>query len=306
MAAYVYDSTTGAATAAAPSGFGWRGSTSVVWTGERVLVIGGSSGITNSPAWLAYDPSADAWDEFTVDSLPSDGGVGHGGVWTGSEVVFVNDGFALDPHTGSWRVLTASPLAQRAAATVVWTGQEIIVWGGCDASIPQCDDFGQGLFTDGAIYEPSSDRWREMAASPLPPGNRPSAAWTGTEVIYYAGLAEPGSASAADGPVAAGYDPAGDRWNPLPEPPFGPRQGLGLAWSANSDLLFAWGGSVGFNDGDQLDDGAAFDPSTNTWLMLPDAPPRSARHSHSVATVGDAFYVDGGWPASGPMILIAE
>ena len=84
------------------------------------------------------------------------------------------------------------------------------------------------------------------------------------------------------------------------------RQLLGLAWSASSDLLFAWGGSVGFNDGDQLDDGAAFDPSSNTWLMLPDAPQRSARHAHSVTTVGTALYVDGGWPAFRPMILIPE
>ena len=307
VAAYVYDSATGVATAATPSGFGWRGSTTVVWTGEQVLVVGGGSGVDDSPAWLAYDPVADAWDEFTVDSPPDGRWVGHGGVWTGTELVFfADDGLALDPQTGSWRVLAASPLAERLAATVVWTGEEIIVWGGCDASIPQCDDFARGLLTDGAIYEPSSDRWREMAASPLPPGNRPSAAWTGTEVIYYAGLVEPGTAAAADVPIAASYDPALDRWTVLPEPPFVARQLLGLAWSASSDLLFAWGGSVGFSDGDQFDDGAVFDPSSNTWLMLPDAPQRSARQAHSVATVGTALYVDGGWPAFRPMILIPE
>ena len=221
-------------------------------------------------------------------------------------MVFVGAGIALDPRAGSWRVIASSPVAERAAATVVWTGEEIIVWGGCDASIAQCDDSGRGLFTDGAIYEPSTDDWRVMAPSPLPPGNRPSAAWTGTEVIYYTGLANPETAANATRPVTASYDPARDQWNLLPDPPFAVRQGLALAWSASSGLLFAWGGSVGSNDGNQLDDGAAFDPSTKTWLRLSDALPRSARHGHSVVMMGDAFYVDGGWPSSRPMVLIPE
>lgn len=306
VAAYVYDSAPGTASHAAPSGFGWRGTTTVVWTGKRVLVIGGSSGTTDSPPWPAYDPVADVWEELEVDRPPDGVRVGRGGVWTGTEVVFVGAGVALDPQTGSWRVIAASPLAERLAATVVWTGEEIIVWGGCDASIPQCDDFGKGLFADGAIYQPSTDSWRVMAPSPLPPGNRPSAAWTGTEVLYHAGLVEPDAAASAPGGVAASYDPARDRWSPLPDPPLAPRQGLGLAWSNSSRLLFAWGGSTGFNDGDQSDDGAAFDPSTETWLTLPDAPPRSARHGHSVATMEDALYVDGGWPSSRPMVLTPD
>ena len=67
LAAYVYDSSTGTATPATPSGVGWRGATTVVWTGERVLVIGGASGTDTSPAWPAYDPVADVWDELVVD-----------------------------------------------------------------------------------------------------------------------------------------------------------------------------------------------------------------------------------------------
>lgn len=125
-------------------------------------------------------------------------------------------------------------------------------------------------------------------------------------MIYYAGLVEPGTAASAAGPVAASCDLARDRWTPLPDPPFASRQSLGLAWSASSELLFAWGGSAGFDDGDQFDDGAAFDLSTKTWVMLPEAPPRSARHGHSAVMMGVAFYVDGGWPASRPIVLIPE
>lgn len=100
VAAYVYDATTGTAAPTAPSGFGWRGTTTVVWTGERVLVIGGSSGSDYSPAWPAYDPVADVWDELVVDPIPHGIRVGRGGVWTGTEVVFVRAGIALDPRAG--------------------------------------------------------------------------------------------------------------------------------------------------------------------------------------------------------------
>ena len=268
-----------------------------------MLILGWRGG--DAEELVSYDPDADAWNELTIDPLPAGVTLFGDGVWTGSEILLTS-GIALDPRTGAWRILPASPLADRWAATTIWTGHELVVWGGCDLSIPHCDDHRQGPFTDGAIYEPSSDSWRKMAPSPLPPGTRPSAAWTGTEVIYYAGLLKPGAEDAAGSPIAASYDPARDRWTPLPDPPFAPRQYLGMAWSRESGLLFAWGGSDGPNLGDALGDGAAFDPSTMNWLTLPDAPRGTARDRHVVAAVDNLFFVDGGWPAHSALVLTPE
>jgi len=134
-----------------------------------------------------------------------------------------------------------------------------------------------------------------MAPSPLLPGANPTAVWTGSEAIYYAGLNDEDAASAAS------YDPVRDQWTALPAPPFGPRRHLGLALSSESGLLFAWGGSD--PAGDPLGDGAALDLSTMKWLQLPDAPPRVARDRHAMAALSNMLYIDGGWPSTGPLIL---
>ena len=38
--------------------------------------------------------------------------------------------FAIAPSEGGWRLLAPSPLAARTNAATVWTGDEMIVWGG--------------------------------------------------------------------------------------------------------------------------------------------------------------------------------
>lgn len=296
IAAYIFDSTTEVATPAAPSGAGWRTRLAAVWTGEKILIVGGASAVTiGEPTLLGYDPDRDDWDEDALDPLPTGNALWGKGAWTGSEILFGSSGLALDPERGTWRTIAKFPLAERVAATEIWTGHELIVWGGCDASMEQCDDFGQGLFTDGAIYEPSSDTWREMAPGPLPPGASPAAVWTGNEVIYYPGLGDEAVASAAS------YNPARDQWAALPAPPLSPRRGLGLAFSRDAGLLFAWGGSD--PSGNPLNDGAALDVSTMRWLLLPAAPSRTARDRHAMEAIAETLYVDGGWPAGGPLIL---
>ena len=296
VSAYFFDSATGRIAGAAPSGHEWlRIVYAVVWTGDRVLIVSrADSARPRGFRLLSYDPALDVWDESEADPLPT-GDVRWRGsaVWTGSEVLFAGTGVALDPVEGSWRVFTAAPLADRIHATTVWTGQEIVIWGGCSLEPRYC---GGKLFADGAVYDPSADSWREMSPSPLPPGTYPTAAWTGSEVIYYAGVVEGGTSSAAS------YDPASDRWTLLPTPPVSPRRDFELAWSDDAELLFGWGGS---HRNVPLGDGAAYDPATATWLRLPEAPPGSARDRHAVAAAGDTFYVDGGRPA-GPLALVLQ
>ncbi|MCY3642065.1 MAG: hypothetical protein OXG41_00670 [Acidimicrobiaceae bacterium] len=305
VSAYVYDSATGEIKGAAPSGHEWlRSVYAVVWTGNRVLIVGGADTATRRVGsgylLLSYDPAHDVWEKSEADPMPRlpelTGDVTWLGsaVWTGSEVLFAAAGVALDPVDGSWRVFTAAPLADRRDETTVWTGQQVVIWGGCGLEAPYCEDHGSVLFTDGAIYDPSTDAWRAMSSSPLPPGAYPTAAWTGSEIIYFAGIVEEDASS------AAGYDPTLDQWRLLPAPPVSPRQDFELAWSQDAELLFGWGGS---HASIQLGDGAVYDPSTAMWLRLPEAPHNSARDRHAVAAVGHTFYVDGGWPSTGPLAL---
>ena len=60
---------------------------------------------------------------------------------------------------------------------------------------------------DGAAYEPSTNTWRKIAASPLSPRQEATAVWTGEEMIVWGG----NSFSTTKGNGAA-YDPNTDTW----------------------------------------------------------------------------------------------
>lgn len=76
--------------------------------------------------------------------------------------------------------------------TAIWTGREMVVWGGLS-----------DIFTrrDGGRYNPISDAWRPVSTATAPlPRYVHVTAWTGAEMIVWGG----------DGP--AGLDPTGGRY----------------------------------------------------------------------------------------------
>ena len=58
------------------------------------------------------------------------GGAGCQGACDGQGVRLHADGGAYDPVTDIWRLLPPSPLSARSGALAVWTGRELVVWGG--------------------------------------------------------------------------------------------------------------------------------------------------------------------------------
>ena len=72
---------------------------------------------------------------------------------------------AFDPVADHWRLLPPAPTGV-AGGLVVWTGRELISWGGgC------CGDAS----SEGTAFNPDSDSWRELAPSPL--AAKPAARW---------------------------------------------------------------------------------------------------------------------------------
>ena len=68
----------------------------------------------------------------------------------------------LPPATEwSWSDLPAVELAARSDHSVIWTGSEVIVWGG----ITTAD--GWNTFSDGAAYDPATSQWRLIAEAPI-------------------------------------------------------------------------------------------------------------------------------------------
>src|SRR5207344_2039570 len=64
----------------------------------------------------------------------------------------------------------------------VWTGTEMIMWGGLNTWS------GTYLTTDGARYNPTTDTWTAMSDVNAPAGvMHGTAVWTGTEMIVWGG-----------------------------------------------------------------------------------------------------------------------
>jgi hypothetical protein len=99
---------------------------------------------------------------------------------------------AFDPN-----YLNPGPLDPRLSADLVWTGEEMIVWGGKQAR--------DGLTTlvDGAAFNPETDEWRMIASFPLQGPQATRAVWADAEMIVVS----------PDGTF--GYDPESDSWRTI-------------------------------------------------------------------------------------------
>ena len=104
-------------------------------------------------------------------------------VWGGNGGHLLNTGGRYNPSTDSWTAtsLTNAPTA-RVSHTAVWTGSEMIVWGGIDN--------GSSVLNTGGRYNPSTDSWTATSTTNAPTGRElHTAVWTGSEMIVWGGMA---------------------------------------------------------------------------------------------------------------------
>lgn len=157
-----------------------------------------------------------------------------------------------------WREMSPSSLCGRYDASAVWTGQELLIWGGESCAGAACPNDGAPHLGDGAAYNVANDAWRKLADSPLPGREAAATVWTGTEMLVWGGTT--GQMLLADG---AAYNPAEDSWRPLAGSPLSPRTGSAAAWSGREMLV--WGGA-------DTADGAAYDPAADRWRTIARSP----------------------------------
>ena len=174
---------------------------SAIWTGSRMIIWGGETNCSPGPCAVttkggSYDPSSDRWEPLGTSGEPGNR-LAHTAVWTGTEMIVwgghtdtsdffyargLNTGAAYDPATNSWRpVSTSCGPAGRYGHSAVWTGTDMIVWGGYSMG------FNSRTFrTSGALYRPSSDSWQHMAPSGATSTTTlHSAVWDGSRVIVW-------------------------------------------------------------------------------------------------------------------------
>jgi N-acetylneuraminic acid mutarotase len=187
-----------------------------------------------------------------------------------------NDGAAYNPETDSWRPIPRrNAPAARFDHSAVWTGKEMLVWGGyTDSHARYGGGHAPGFLNSGGRYDPATDTWRPISRQGAPsPRCWNSAVWTGTEMIIWGGSNE---SHAFNG--GARYDPLTDTWKPMNEDcPLLPR-GLHLAvWAANSNNrgcpggeMLVWGGASRDprNEADYFQDGARYNPGSDSWTPI--------------------------------------
>jgi N-acetylneuraminic acid mutarotase len=91
----------------------------------------------------------------------------------------------------------------------------------------------------------------------------------------------------------AAYNPAGDRWRRIASSPLGPRSESVIAWTGQAVLV--WGGQKQgtFEFGDELSDGALYDPAKDTWKPMA-AWPLAPRYGARAVWTGTRLVVWGG------------
>jgi N-acetylneuraminic acid mutarotase len=271
--------------AASPSA---RYAHTAVWTGSEMIVWGGYGGAGFLNQVGRYNPAGNNWTAVSTTGAPA-GRFFHSAVWTGSEMIvwggssdylstFLNNGGRYNPAGNSWAAMsTTGAPSGRYAHTAVWTGSEMVVWGGGTVS----------FFNTGGRYDPLSDTWTQTAVLNAPEGRvGHRAVWTGSVMVIWGG-----SSILSRLDTGGRYDPVSDSWTPTttdsaPEA----RSDYTAVWTGS--LMVVWGGLD--SDFTPLNTGGRYDPVADTWAPTTTVNAPMGRNDHTAVWTGSVMVVWGG------------
>lgn len=270
---------------------------SVIWTGQTLLVWGGTvAGGSASANGESYDPVADQWTMLSTVSAPM-ARSGHTAVWTGGQMLiwggfgstFLGTGAAYSPSNLTWSALSTTGAPDgRDGHSAIWTGARMLIWGGHN---------GDGLLADGAALDPVGGSWTALPTLNAPEARRKAGAvWAGDRLIIFGGESASGDlGTGAMLPFTGGVTPGAWQALSITGAPSG-RSGHSAIWTGTS--LLVWGGESG---GTPLGDGAELDPVHNTWTTLPSAGAPTARFGQVTVWTGAEMLVFGGDGGAGSL-----
>ncbi len=272
-----------------------------VWSGSQMIVWGGIDTTYRNDGAM-YDPSADSWKAMATPTLLARRE--HGAVWstTTNEMIvwggygsctgtYCADGAAYDPALNTWTTLPPSPLAARYRPTMIWTGTEVVIWGGYGTA---------GYLKDGARYDPKTKIWVKFPDPAVEIDGRYDnvGVYSGKEMLIYGGYSGTLVASFYGRNTGARYLPGGS-WTSFSIPDdalFGTtaRRFASAAWYGNGQLWVWSGGNGNSSTGTALDGGASYDPATDKWATMDVTGAPVARSRASVVWTGKEAIVWGG------------
>jgi N-acetylneuraminic acid mutarotase len=261
-----------------------------VWTGSEMIVWGGSpDGVNYVNTGVRYNPSTDSWTRTSTANAPTRRGI-HTAVWTGIQMIvwggfdgppngYLNTGGRYNPGTNSWTATsTIGAPAARGFHTAVWTGSEMIIWGGA------------GVLTylnTGGRYNPGADSWRATSTTNSPAArNSHTAVWTGSQMIVWGGTDNNNYWN-----TGGRYNPSADSWRATSttNAPQG-RWYHTAVWTGSQMII--WGGlnAGGFD----LNTGGRYNPSIDAWTATSISGAPAARDSYTTVWTGSEMIIWGG------------
>ncbi|RAK00125.1 putative secreted protein (Por secretion system target), partial [Larkinella arboricola] len=232
------------------------------------------------PDWLSFDgatrrfrgmPPTNSPLTLTVKVTASDG---RGGSTSDRFMILI----ARATGTGDWRTITprsGNPSA-RLENAYVQAGDRFYLMGGRGIKPVQA-------------YDPVARNWTNAAAPPVDMHHFQAVTLEG--LVYVAGALTGSYPAEPSLPRIYLYDPKANKWLDGPEIPAARRRGSAALAVYDNKLYLVGGNTKGHNNGyvAWFDE---FNPATNTWRTLPDAP--HSRDHFQAVIMGDKLYAAGG------------
>jgi hypothetical protein len=270
-ARYNPETRTWAPMAPAPAGLE-RSEVTGVWIDGRMLVAGNG--------YALYDPQSDTWSPVSTAGAP----VG-APVVAGTEAIVLNTqtltGGRYDPALDAWTPVNwpaLAPNGPRADHVAIWTGSEMVVWGGRSAASTYLDTGGR--------YNPVTNLWTPTNLTGAPTARAEhKAVWDGTRMIVWGGT------NGTDLASGGRYIPATDSWLGI-DPTGAPSARAGFSMVLAGAEVIVWGGNLGNTT---YNNGARYNPAADTWSAVTTTGAPVSRSGHSAVWTGDRMIVWGGW-----------
>ena len=178
---------------------------------------------------------------------------------------------------------TTSNISGRYYHTAVWTGSEMIVWGGYD---------GLHYLNAGGRYNPSTDSWTGTSATNAPAGRYlHTAVWTGSEMIAWGGTNFISYFN-----TGGKYNPSTDSWVATSTTNASSSRAYHTAVWTGSEMI-VWGGFAGGQN--SLNSGGRYNPGTDGWTATSTTDAPTGRDNHTAVWTGSEMIVWGGTDVSG-------
>ncbi len=270
-----------------------------IWTGNEMIVWGGRASRWASGTAGRYNRQDNVWRPVSTISSPAARFL-HTAVWTGHEMIvwggqtYDSDGYELDtggrydPSTDSWVPTSTGVVEPRSDHAAVWTGSEMIVWGG-------------GGLSSGGIYDPATDEWRPTSTVGAPRALWIQGIWTGKEMIVWGGFVDGWSVN-----TGGRYNPSTNTWLPTRVDASTPsaRTYHSTLWTGKRMIVWGGGGGSMWSPTSATSTGGQYDPQTDTWTPTSTISAPQARRAHSAVMLNGKMVVWGGATRLNPYVAV--